>query len=118
MPNRILNCMLFVAICSIGFSEEEAHAPAVSPVEKTSPPISPSLSSPNSLPRPTRQEWMALLERLRMQPRPGEISNGQMTTTLTNIFGEDPAATAKSNTLGAEYDKALMEKAAKWESDL
>jgi len=71
-----------------------------------------------NLPKPPNQEWIAQLDRLRIQPRPGEVNNGTVQANITDIFSDNPDLRAKAAALSAEYEKALLEKSAKWESEL
>ncbi len=71
-----------------------------------------------NMPRPQNQEWIAILERLRIQPRAGEINNGTVNASLADIFSDSAEAKTKSSAIAADYEKALLEKAAKWESDI
>jgi hypothetical protein len=73
---------------------------------------------PPNLPKPPNPEWIALLDRLRVQPRSGEVNNGTLFASLTDLFSESTDVRAKSTALSAEYEKALLEKAVKWESDV
>ncbi len=107
------------------FSEEpKTSSPAAppTPIAQPTTPIVPSAAKPamppvNSL-KPPSPEWVTLLERLRIQPRAGEINNGTLNASLVEVFGDSPDAKMKSSALSADYEKALLEKAAKWEGEL
>ena len=63
-------------------------------------------------------EWLAAIERLRINPKPGEIENGGLTTGVTEVFELSPAEQQNVDKIVAEYDAELVKKAAKWEEEL
>ena len=70
------------------------------------------------LPKPLNPEWLAQLERLRNQPRSGEVSTGTLQAGIADIFSDSSDLRAKAEALAVEYEKALNERAAKWENEL
>ena len=71
-----------------------------------------------NIPHPQNQEWLALLDRLRIQPRAGEINNGTVNATLADIFSDSAEAKTKSSAIAADYEKALFGKSGNWERDI
>jgi hypothetical protein len=70
------------------------------------------------MPKLPGQEWSALLERLRLQPRAGEINNGPLNARLADIFTDSGEVRSQATALQAEYEKELLERGAKWDSEL
>ena len=135
---KTLCIVTFSVIAASAFGEEPKPVPPVQnpipPPIVTASPVAPQPVSPPQLPvaqstprpalpsmnvpRPPNQEWVALLERLRIQPRAGEINNGTVNATLADIFSDSADAKAKMTAVSSEYEKALLDRASKWESDI
>jgi len=62
-------------------------------------------------------EWLALVERIRAMPRPGEIRNTGLNTDLTGVYelADDTKAEIKKTV--EAYDAELMKRAAKWHDE-
>jgi hypothetical protein len=69
-------------------------------------------------PRERGLEWIGALDRLRAQPRAGEIQNAGVTAYLTDIADVSDEQKAAIQKLLAEYDAAALSQAAKWEESL
>ena len=135
---KTLCIVTFMVVAASVFGEEPKPAsPVPSPTPPpvvTASPITPQPTTPPQLPvtqtitrpaqpplnmpRPQNQEWAALLERLRIQPRAGEINNGTVNATLADIFSDSAEAKTKSSAIAAEYEKILLEKSSNWERDI
>jgi hypothetical protein len=64
-------------------------------------------------------DWLWAIERLRILPRPGEIRTTEgLTAGVTDIYELQPAETAQIEKALTEYDAALLQKAAKWETEM
>src|SRR5262245_48894297 len=62
-------------------------------------------------------KWLTAIERLRLQPRPGEISNFAITTDIADIYKLTEEQKTKIAALQDAYDAAILQKAQKWEEE-
>lgn len=64
-------------------------------------------------------DWLWAIERLRVMPRPGEIRTSEgLAAGVTDIYDLQPTETAQVEKVLADYDAALLQKAAKWETEM
>jgi hypothetical protein len=69
-------------------------------------------------PRERSPAWVGAIERLRAQPRAGEIQNAGVTAYITDVVSVPDREKAEIQKILADYDAAVLERAAKWEEDL
>jgi len=82
------------------------------------PNVSKTSTPPITLPKPPNPEWIALLDRLKIQPRPGELAIGSFNASLTDVFAPEPDARTPAAKLLSDYQKDLLEKAQRFENEL
>jgi hypothetical protein len=84
-------------------------------LEKESAPVPDKAVSVLCEPDPT---WLGAIERLRLQPRPGEFQNGGISASIVDVCGL--SAEDRKKAIGAleEYKTLAAQKAAKWEEEL
>src|SRR6185295_45347 len=105
-------------LCFTVMGEESKPTPIVSTTSNpTQLPSTPSIAQGNAA-RPTNPEWAAGLERLRIQPRAGEVVNGTVSAYITDVISGKPDVREKTMAIAREYDRVLLEKAVKWEAEL
>lgn len=124
MLKNICIVTLMLVATSI-FGEEPKPAPPVpnpAPIPSAVPltaPTPPATTAPKAaVSKPAGQDWAALLERLRLQPRAGDLNNGALMARLSDIFCDSGESKFKAIALQTEYDRALLERGMKWENEL
>jgi hypothetical protein len=69
-------------------------------------------------PRERSPQWARAIERIRAQPRPGEIQNAGITAYVGDIVAVSEQDKAEIKKVLEAYDAAVLERAAKWEDEL
>lgn len=110
--------LIALAIFTVFVCAEETAPSPKPPPESAAFPVPKPFAPPVSPTRPPNQDFVASLERMRNQPRAGEFSNGNFASPLVDIFSDSPDARAKVSALQTEYEKALVERASRWEGEL
>lgn len=80
----------------------------------------PPVNAGSALPESPRLGWARLLERIRLQPRADELRNGPLAAHVSELFPSPEVGpeTAGKVKIIADYDKALLAMAARWETEL
>ncbi len=100
-----------------GPTTPQPPGPSTPPAPTVNPQRQPPQLPVNPL-RPPNQEFVSALDRIRMQPRAGEVSNGMFSSPLADVFTDSAETKMKVSSVMAEYERALVEQAKKWEKEL
>ena len=125
--------MLSVLLVSVSLLAEDAPAPAqpvAPPTPASAPAAKPAVAAPPAsaqrpmMPFPPgfgrsqNPDWDNAVERMRSFPAPGELSNDRLQASVADVFALAPEQKATAMALTKDYEKALLEKAAKLEQEM